>query len=177
MMPTNDEDLAVAAAQVSKEVAQQVSHHCATAEAAKQFATQQPFEFDEFGVRLLRPLVPVRFEDGLFIVTLDGIEHEFAHPVGAVLSRIIDGDRFSAAEVTRDFYTLQLADFVNVFASTDHVLAALEFGRTPDELMAAKLNGMAMAARWHDAGQRARYVRNFCKTIGRCGFAPAEVQP
>ena len=59
--------------------------------------------------------------------------------MGAVLSRIIDGDRFSAAEVTRDFYTLQLADFVNVFASTDHVLAALEFGRTPDELMACLL--------------------------------------
>lgn len=41
MSAGKDEDLAVAAAQVSKEVAQQVSHHCATAEAAKQFRTLQ----------------------------------------------------------------------------------------------------------------------------------------
>ncbi len=170
MKPTNDEDLAVAAAQVSREVAQQVSHHCATAEAAKQFATMQPSEYGAFGIRVLRRPVPVRLERGLFIVTIDGIDHEFAHPAGAVLSRIIDGDRFDAAELRRDFYALRLFDFVDAFARTDYVLTSLEFGRTPDELMAANLNGMAMAARWHDAGQRARFVRNFCKTISRCGF-------
>ena len=119
----------------------------------------------------------MRFEAGQIVVTIDGIDHEFAHPVGAVLSRIIDGDRFSAAELRRDFYALRLFDFVDAFARTEYVLTALEFGRTPDELMVRTLNGMAMVTRFKDAGQRARYVRNFCKTIGRCGFAPAEVQP
>lgn len=140
----------------------------------KGLAVQQPFEFGEFGDSVLRPSTPVRFEAELIIVTIDGIEHQFDHPVGALLSKIVNGERFNVALLKREFYALQLFDFVNVFSRTKYVLGTLEFGRPPQELMAAKLNGMAMASRWRDARQRARFVRLFCEAIGRCGFVPAE---
>jgi hypothetical protein len=133
----------------------------------------QPSEYGAFGERILRPSAPVRFETGAIVVTLAGSDHEFVHPVRAVLSKIVAGDRFSVAQLKHEFYELRLADFVDVFSSTNYVLGALEVGVPPQELMSAKLKGMSMASRFMDAGQRLRFVATFCRAIGRCGLVPA----
>lgn len=136
----------------------------------------QPFEYGASGTRTLQPPVPVRFDDGTVVVTVGGTDHLLDHPVGAVLSKIVRGEQFTAAEMQGKFWELGLFDFVNIFAGTENVLGALEVGCPPQKLMAAKLNGMAMASRFKDAGQRERFVRNFCLAIGRCGFVPEAAQ-
>lgn len=136
-------------------------------------ATLQPFEFGALGARLRRPATPVRFDSPLLAVTIDGIEHQFDHPVGEVLSKIVGGERFSVTHLQRAFYALRMLDFVDIFSSTKYVLGALEVGCPPQTLMASKLNGMVMASRWRDAGQRARFVQRFCAAISSCGFVPS----
>ncbi len=139
-------------------------------------AIQRPLDFDLEGARILWRAVPVRFDDGLIVVTLDGVEHQFEHPIKDVLTKISNGKRVTAAWLKGNFRELELFDFINVFARGKYVLNALEAGCAPEELMAATLTEMEMASRMKDAQRRARAVQKLCRAIGRCGFASVIVR-